>query len=311
MDVQLDAGGPIPIYHQIAEAIRYRIATGVLRPGQRLPAVRAAGRRWKVHFHTVRRAYQELARQGIVIITRGKGVSVGAHGPGPQGATEKFINRITREAARRFGLSPADLARRVLSAASAAAAPCGPVAVLECSLTQCQDLAQQIRRQFAVDVVPWPLSNPDPLPPGEIVATLFHCNELRQRCPERFAALHFASIRLDAGLASALSAADSRTTLLVCDPDPQMTRNIAADVAALFAASPGRPRIVLGGDSAELRPARGRFYVLSPRRWGMLPESQHRRPDIIQARYVFDGRALLDLAARLGWPPTHAPENVA
>ncbi len=311
MDLHVDAASPIPIYHQIAEAIRYRVATGQLRSGQRLPSARDAAIRWNVHFHTVRRAYRELAELGIVVIAGARGVSVrpsaGPHRPD----VEKFIHRITRDASRRFGLSPSDLARCVLSGSFASAPRKGPVYVLECSTTQCQDLADQIRAQFGVDAVPWALSTSDPLPAGEIVATMFHFNDLRRRCPQRLAAIHFVSIRLDPGLPSRLEARmDADAVLRVCDPDPEMRRNIAADLVGAFPDIGRRQRLELG-DGRTLAPEAGRVHVVSPRVWGTLTDEQRRRRDIVQARYVFDQRELLDLAARLGWPPARAEESVA
>ena len=308
MELQTDASSPIPIYHQIAEAIRYRVATGLLLPGQRLPSTRAAAIRWNVHFHTVRRAYQELAEQGIVKIAGAKGVTIGPRAGAHRGKVEKFIQRITRDASRRFGLSPFDLARCVVSGSSTLAPPMGPVYVLECSLAQCQDLAGQIRAQFGVDAVPWPLSTPDPLPAGEIVATLFHFNDLRRRCPQRLAGIHFVSIHLDPGLASRM---DAVAALRVCDPDPEMTRNIAADLLGVFADAGRTLRIELGDGRTTLAPQAGRVQVVSPRLWGTLTDPQRRRRDIVQARYVFDQRELLELAARLGWPPARAEEGAA
>src|SRR5262245_48034254 len=46
MRLQLDPQSPVPLYHQLAESLRYRIATGALRPGQPLPPLREAARRW-------------------------------------------------------------------------------------------------------------------------------------------------------------------------------------------------------------------------------------------------------------------------
>src|SRR5687768_1638300 len=109
MNLLLDPASPDPVYHQIAEALRYRIASGLMRPGQRLPPVRDAARSWNVHFHTVRRAYRRLAEQGLVEIAGARGVRV-CSWAGPQRPDlQKFIHRVRREAARRFGLSAPDL----------------------------------------------------------------------------------------------------------------------------------------------------------------------------------------------------------
>lgn len=307
MDLLLDPASPDPVYHQIAESLRYRIASGLIRPGQRLPSVRDAACRWNVHFHTVRRAYRRLADQGLVDIAGARGVRVCSWAGAQRPDLQKFIHRIRREAARRFGLSAPDLARCVLSGSSATLRP-GPVYVLECSATQCQDLADQIRAQFGVDAAPWALSGRDPLPAGELVATLFHFSDLRRRCPQRLSAIHFLSIHLDPALPARLERAGG--SLRVCDPDPEMRRNIAADLSGLFAHARRGPRIELG-DGRALASKPGWLHVVSPRLWGALTDAERRRHDIVEARYVFNQRELLDLGARLGWPPAPAQKGAA
>jgi putative molybdopterin biosynthesis protein len=64
------------LYQQIANSIRQEILEGRLRPGDRLPSVRETARRWRCTVGTVQRAYQELARQGLVIGRRGQGTRV-------------------------------------------------------------------------------------------------------------------------------------------------------------------------------------------------------------------------------------------
>lgn len=64
------------LYRQIADAIRQQILQGVLKSGDRLPAVREMVTRWNCTIGTVQRAYQELARQGLVISRAGQGTRV-------------------------------------------------------------------------------------------------------------------------------------------------------------------------------------------------------------------------------------------
>lgn len=66
----------VTLSRQIADAIRREILEGRLRPGDRLPPVREAARRWHCTVGTVQRAYQELARQGLVAGRRGQGTRV-------------------------------------------------------------------------------------------------------------------------------------------------------------------------------------------------------------------------------------------
>ncbi|HVN53701.1 MAG TPA: substrate-binding domain-containing protein [Anaerolineaceae bacterium] len=64
------------LYQQIAESIRREIYQGTVKAGDRLPSVRQLTRRWNCTPGTVQRAYQELARQGLVTSRAGQGTHV-------------------------------------------------------------------------------------------------------------------------------------------------------------------------------------------------------------------------------------------
>lgn len=64
------------LYQQIIEAIRQDILSGALKPGDRLPSVRQMTSKWACTNSTVLRAYQVLARQGLVISRVGQGTKV-------------------------------------------------------------------------------------------------------------------------------------------------------------------------------------------------------------------------------------------
>jgi len=65
-----------PLYQKIAASIRQDILTGTLKPGDRLPSVRQMTLQWECTSATVLRAYQELARQGLVVSRVGQGTKV-------------------------------------------------------------------------------------------------------------------------------------------------------------------------------------------------------------------------------------------
>jgi molybdate-binding protein/DNA-binding transcriptional regulator YhcF (GntR family) len=64
------------LYLEIAESLRRRIASGELRPDDKLPPVREMARRWGCTPGTVSRAYAQLAREGLVAGHRGGGTRV-------------------------------------------------------------------------------------------------------------------------------------------------------------------------------------------------------------------------------------------
>jgi len=67
-----------PIYLQIIEDIKRQIATGVLKPGDKLPSQRDLAVQLQVNANTVQRAYREMELLGIVETLRGQGTFVRA-----------------------------------------------------------------------------------------------------------------------------------------------------------------------------------------------------------------------------------------
>ena len=72
-------------YRRIADRIADDIATGRLRPGQRLPPQRAFARRRGIASSTAGRVYGELVRRGLVVGEVGRGTFVRAAPDGPAG----------------------------------------------------------------------------------------------------------------------------------------------------------------------------------------------------------------------------------
>ena len=62
-----------PIYEQIAGQIRAEIINGNLSEGEALPSVRTLAREQKISALTVKKAYDYLEAEGLVVTVHGKG----------------------------------------------------------------------------------------------------------------------------------------------------------------------------------------------------------------------------------------------
>ncbi len=62
-----------PMYQQIMEQIKQRIAVGDWPPNTPLPSVRELATDFKVSVITIKRAYLELGREGVIVTQQGKG----------------------------------------------------------------------------------------------------------------------------------------------------------------------------------------------------------------------------------------------
>jgi GntR family transcriptional regulator len=76
MHIQLDFRSGQPIYLQIVDQIRQRVASGELQPGDQLPTVRQLATDLRVNFNTVARAYRLLDEVGLISTQHGRGTYV-------------------------------------------------------------------------------------------------------------------------------------------------------------------------------------------------------------------------------------------
>ena len=66
----------VPIFRQIMQQIQQAVATGRLKIGEQLPAVRTLAEELVINPNTVARTYQELIREGVLESRTGRGVFV-------------------------------------------------------------------------------------------------------------------------------------------------------------------------------------------------------------------------------------------
>ena len=104
MYLDLDHHSGEPIYLQIVEQIKYKVASAQLNGEDQLPSIRALARQLKINPRTVVKAYDELRHAGLVVMKQGQGVFV----------TTK--RETVRADVRRKAI--AELARRLLAEAS-------------------------------------------------------------------------------------------------------------------------------------------------------------------------------------------------
>ena len=114
-----------PIYLQIMEQIKRRISVGDWSEGQPIPSIRQLAVDLQVSVITVKRAYLELEREGVIVTQQGKGSRV-APSPGlGMRLQEKELRKHLEQAIRLsalLGLQPEELEGRLREACDDAAA---------------------------------------------------------------------------------------------------------------------------------------------------------------------------------------------
>lgn len=92
--MDLEFSTSIPIYLQIIEEFKRQIATGQLRPGDKLPSQRDLAAQLKVNANTVQRAYREMEILGLVETLRGQGTFVRQTEEIVEGTREEMLTNL-------------------------------------------------------------------------------------------------------------------------------------------------------------------------------------------------------------------------
>jgi len=110
-----------PMYLQIMEQIKQRVAVGEWEPGDEIPSIRQLAMNLRVSVITIKRAYLELEREGVILTQQGKGSIVAPdQNLVPQLYHEELSERLD-EVARLgdlLGLSGEEIARRTREASN-------------------------------------------------------------------------------------------------------------------------------------------------------------------------------------------------
>jgi GntR family transcriptional regulator len=120
----LSAGDTRPMYQQIVDQITARILAGDWSPGQALPSIRELAAGSGVSVITVKRAYEDLERAGLIQTRHGKGSVVAERPQLARDLHERALHAQLAEAAATaalLGLDRAQLQARLDAALDAAA----------------------------------------------------------------------------------------------------------------------------------------------------------------------------------------------
>src|SRR5208283_1405755 len=115
-DIVISQSDGRPMYLQIVEQVKQRVAVGEWAAGEEIPSIRQLAVALSVSVITVKRAYLELERDGVIVSRQGKG-SVVARDPqlGPrlyETEFEEHLEQVVR-LGEILGLNGEEIAQRV------------------------------------------------------------------------------------------------------------------------------------------------------------------------------------------------------
>ncbi len=155
---QINFTDDIPVYRQLVDVIRASIKNGTLENGAHLPTVRELAKGLGIAQGTVKRAYDELGKEGLVTKIQGRGTFVCYRHVDPSSRKERAMEAIDRmlDALEGMDFSIAetkiyiDLKLRDRESRQENL----KVAVVECNGEVLQQIDSQLRRIPHVDILP-------------------------------------------------------------------------------------------------------------------------------------------------------------
>ena len=108
------------MYLQIMEQIKQKVAVGDWPRGEEIPSIRQLAVDLRVSVITVKRAYLELEREGVIVTQHGKGSTVAADSNLSPRLWEEELAQLLDQAVRLgalLGLAPEELISRLRAAA--------------------------------------------------------------------------------------------------------------------------------------------------------------------------------------------------
>ena len=98
MRIHVVPGDELPIYRQIMRQVKDAVAGGRLRIGEQLPSQREMAVDLVISPLTVKKAYDELEREGVIQTRRGRGTFVGplAQQPDLEGQRQRLRGAVRR-----------------------------------------------------------------------------------------------------------------------------------------------------------------------------------------------------------------------
>jgi GntR family transcriptional regulator len=188
----------IPLYLQLKDLVKYHISTGAIAYKQQLPTVHGLAKELGVNFDTVRKAYKELEREGLISTERGLGTfangtaPVRVSSPVAPGSSMTAMDSVRRSVRELLQSGrTADEIRHLIDDILREAVPSADnklVLFAECNSLQARHISEVLREHLQVKVKPVLLKDLR----GEldaiaasgakleaVITTGFHVNEVR------------------------------------------------------------------------------------------------------------------------------------
>ena len=117
-----------PIYEQVMDGLRHLMVAGAIRPGEKLPSVRALAASLAINPNTIQRAYEALEAEGYLRSEAGKGSFASLQSNIDEGRRKALLKQFDAACAELLflGMTAEELAARLRMAETAGASSEAP-----------------------------------------------------------------------------------------------------------------------------------------------------------------------------------------
>lgn len=228
-----------PLQAQLAEQIRWLVALGELKAGDRLPTVEELARHLRVHRNTVAAVYASLQEEGYLVSRRGAGTFVAdaeATRAALQRAALREVVERALERAAEMGFTPEEFAEAAgaLARMQEARRMQRRVLFVECNVPEIQQHSRTLNRELGVAVEGVHLDDVRRDPAGFrrqaaevgcVVTTFFHFEEV-QRVIRRAAEVVGLGAGLEIRFLRSLAQLPAGTRVAVCCLDRERAARV-------------------------------------------------------------------------------------
>jgi GntR family transcriptional regulator len=185
-DIVLSRGGTVSLNEQLITQISLHIVNGLLKPGDKLPSVRALARRLDVHHNTISAAYSSLAAKNLVEVRHGSGVYVSKTNISPSKGTDlDSLIRDFLDVARKQGYSLQSIRDSVKKWLDKQ--PPDHLLIIEPASDLQKILIYELKQHFDCEIIAITLqevtSKPEMLTGALSISSFYHATEIKKLLP--------------------------------------------------------------------------------------------------------------------------------
>ncbi len=313
MEFYIEKNSSMPVAKQIEEQIKLAVMMGIFRSGDTLPSIRDVEKQTGINRSQIHKAYVNLRRSGLLVLTRGKGSVVTTATDYPRSIEEKcrHLSKTILLKVRRLGISPTAFARYMIQQAQENERKIPFIIYVDTHEEIALRMAAEISRLWQVPIAAIEFRNMKALvrrnsSKPKILINHMMCEDVRALLPGRKSSVIPIEVRYSAETMRKLAQIkpDSSIQVLLLEQPSHRIHFLLAQLRKLLKSPEIKisPVIVDGATDfkALLNSGDCDYFIVGPAVRGEIPREMRRNPRILQLDPILDPASLEVARVRAG-----------